>query len=202
MTSVPADSSPAAAALESGGEVHRAEAVAPPPPPDLRAIFRSEAPYVWNTLRFLGVQDRDLEDLTHDVFVTVHRRFADYDSARPIRPWLFGIALRIGMRYRTLARHRFEVMPGDLVDVADDRPTPEVELRHAQARAVVAAAIAELTEDHRAIFVLVELQGEAITDVATGLDLPLNTAYSRLRRARTQFRDIVTRLGYDEEVCA
>ena len=169
---------------------------------DLRAIFRREAPYVWNTLRFLGVQERDLEDLTHDVFIVVHRRLGDYDPARPIRPWLFGIALRIAMRYRTLARHRVEVMPGSMVDIADDRPTPEVELRHAQARAVVASAIAELTEDHRAIFVLVELQGEAITEVAAGLDLPLNTVYSRLRRARAQFRDIVTRLRYDEEVRA
>ena len=51
-----------------------------------------------------------------------------------------------------------------------------------------------LTEDHRAIFVMVELQDEPITEVAAGLGLALNTAYSRLRRARAQFRDAVIKL--------
>lgn len=168
-----------------------------PPPPDVQSIFRQESRYVWGTLRFLGVQERDLEDLMHDVFLTVHRRFEDYDQARPLRPWLFGIALRVAMRYRMLARHRHEVMLGDAAarpDIADERPTPEGELVHRQASRLVAAAIEALTEDHRAIFVMVELQDEPITEVAEGLGLPLNTVYSRLRRARAQFRDAVIKL--------
>ena len=36
-------------------------ALSPGSAPDLRSIFRRESPYVWNTLRFLGVQDRDVD---------------------------------------------------------------------------------------------------------------------------------------------
>src|SRR4051794_14126850 len=101
--------------------------------PSFRALFEREGSYVWNSLKRLGVQDRDLEDLSHEVFITVHRRLADYDPARPLRPWLFGICLRTAMRYRELARHRREVM-GDEVDAADDRPNAEALLQRKQAQ--------------------------------------------------------------------
>src|SRR5262245_47602718 len=86
----------------------------------LEDLFKAESSYVWNTLRRLGVQERDLEDLTHEVFLTVHRRLGDYDATRPVRPWLFGIALRTALRYRELARHRRELVtePPEAVDQA------------------------------------------------------------------------------------
>jgi RNA polymerase sigma-70 factor (ECF subfamily) len=64
-------------------------------PPPFRAVFDQEFGYVWNTLRRLGVRNADLEDVTHEVFLVFHRRMADYDPARPLRP--------------KLARHRHEV---------------------------------------------------------------------------------------------
>src|SRR5262249_19111441 len=65
-----------------------------------RAIYEREAPYVWRTLRRLGVRARDLEDVTHDAFMAAYRRFDDYDAARAIRPWLFGFAFRLAADYR------------------------------------------------------------------------------------------------------
>src|SRR5688572_25523780 len=47
--------------------------------PTFRALFEAELPYVRHTLRRLGVRERDVEDLTHDVFVAVHRGLPGYD---------------------------------------------------------------------------------------------------------------------------
>jgi DNA-directed RNA polymerase specialized sigma24 family protein len=52
-----------------------------------RALYQSEFGYVWNSLRRLGVPERDLEDLSHNLFLAVYRTFEDYDPASPIRPW-------------------------------------------------------------------------------------------------------------------
>ncbi len=164
-----------------------------PPPPSFRDIFETQGNYVWNTLRRLGAQERDLEDLAHDVFVTVHRRFADYDPSRPLKPWLFGICLRVAMRYRDLARHRREVMDVD-VEPADDRPDAEALLVRKQARDLVAEAMEALDMDRRAVFVMHEIDGEGIPEVAEALGIPLNTAYSRLRRARELFEAAVKRI--------
>src|SRR3954470_17891811 len=67
---------------------------------EFRRIYESEVAYVWSSLRRLGAPERDLEDLAHDLFVVVHRKLPEYDRTRPIRPWLFGIPLRIGARAR------------------------------------------------------------------------------------------------------
>ena len=45
-------------------------------------------PECFPTLKRLGVQDRDLEDVVHEVFITVHRRLCDYDPTRPLRAWV------------------------------------------------------------------------------------------------------------------
>ena len=192
---------------EPGRESDRGEADAPPlsavpPPPramaparpDFRAIFDHECGYVWNALRRLGVHERDLEDVAHDVFVTVHRRLDDYDPKRPIRPWLFGISYRIASDYRRLARHRREVV-SDAFDPADERPSQDEQVEAAQARRLVAQALEALELDRRAVFVMHELDGHAMPEIARALSIPLNTAYSRLRLAREQFAISVKRLA-------
>src|SRR5262245_55716076 len=67
---------------------------------DFRRVFELEAAYVARTLRRLGVDQADVEDMAHEVFLAVHRQLCDYDASRPLRPWLFGFAFRIASHYR------------------------------------------------------------------------------------------------------
>ena len=66
-----------------------------PPVPSLTDIYAAEVRWLWRVLWRLGVPERDLEDVAHDVFVVVHRKLPDYDPTRPLRPWLFGICFRV-----------------------------------------------------------------------------------------------------------
>jgi RNA polymerase sigma-70 factor (ECF subfamily) len=157
------------------------------------AVYGAELGYVWNTLRRLGVQDRDIEDLSHDVFVIVFRNLAAYDTRRPIRPWLFGIAFRVASDYRRSARHRREI-PGTAREVACPAPpADEVMLRRERQRLVV-RALEELELDRRAVFVMHDIDGHVMPDIAAALGVPLNTAYSRLRLARVDFAAAVRRV--------
>ena len=53
----------------------------------------------------------------------------------------------------------------------------------------VRAALEELTEEHRAILVLREMEGLCYEEIADVLELPVGTVRSRLHRARSQMRD-------------
>ncbi len=161
--------------------------------PSFREIFETQSAWMWNTLRRLGVHERDLEDVAHEVFIAVHRRLGDYDPARPLRPWLFGIALRTALRYRELARHRREVMGRDHEPMCE-APSAEDRIAAAEARRLVRHALAGMEMNRRAVFVMHEIDGEPIPAVADALGVPLNTAYSRLRLARADFRAAVKRL--------
>jgi RNA polymerase sigma-70 factor (ECF subfamily) len=161
--------------------------------PSLRDLFAMHAPYVWNTLRRLGVAAPDLEDLTHDVFLQVHRHLAHYDRARPVRPWLFGFAYRVASQDRRRARRRREThFDPDLT--ADGGSGPEELAAAQEQRELVVAALQATDLQRRAVFVLYELDGVAMDDIARTLGIPANTAYSRLRVARSEFAAAVKRI--------
>ena len=162
--------------------------------PEFRAIFDTECGYVWKTLRRLGVQERDLEDLAHDVFVVVYKRLDTYDPTRPLKPWLFGISFRVASDYRRLARHRRERITEDAAETEDDSPGADDRLESEQSRRLVLEGLESLDLDRRAVFVMHELDGHPIPAIAAALGIPVNTAYSRLRLAREQFAAAVKRI--------
>ena len=166
---------------------------------EFREVFEREFAYVTRTLRYLGVRGHDLEDVTHDVFLHVYRHLHDFDATRPLRPWLFGFAARIARDHRALARHRheFTAVP---TDVRDSAPLAEQLLIESQALAMALLALESLDPDERAVFVAHELDELPVPEVADVLAIPLNTAYSRLRRARSKFDAAATRLTAQERL--
>lgn len=163
----------------------------------LERIYDEQFDYVWNSLKRCGVPERDLEDLCHEVFVTIYQKLDDYDDDRPLQPWLFGFAFRIASDYREKASNARE----KLTDPDPPSQAPEVvdKLSADQARDIVMDALQEVDMERRAVFVLNELDGHAMPEVADSLAIPTNTAYSRLRAAREQFEQAVRDLLDEEE---
>jgi RNA polymerase sigma-70 factor, ECF subfamily len=162
-------------------------------PLELGAIFDEHFDYVWATLRRLGVRDADREDLVHEVFLKVHTRLADYDESRPLRPWLFGFAYRVAADHHRLARHRVEVL-GAQGEAAGDTVPADDRVAALEQRELVLAALDTLELDRRAVLVMHDIDDVPVPEIARLLDVPLNTAYSRLRLAREQLAGAVTRL--------
>jgi RNA polymerase sigma-70 factor (ECF subfamily) len=160
--------------------------------PTFSEIFGAELDYVWNSLRRLGIPDRDLEDLAHDVFFRVYERLVDYDPSRPLRPWLFGFAFRVASEYRRLFSNRREFLGAD-AEPADPAPNALEHLVQVEALGLAQIALDTLDMDRRAVFILHEIDGCAMPELARVLTIPVNTAYSRLRLAREQFQTAVRR---------
>jgi RNA polymerase sigma factor (sigma-70 family) len=119
------------------------------------------------------------------------RRWADYDTERPLRPWLAGIAFKVAHDYR---RRSGREVPGGLVDAEDQAPGAEEHLASSRARTLVLRALASLPEKQRTIIVMHDLDGASMREIADLLSVPLFTAYSRLRSARQAFAKAVRRL--------
>jgi RNA polymerase sigma-70 factor, ECF subfamily len=179
---------------ELGGDSARGVAAsgAPRATLDFRTIFELEVGYVMRTLRRLGVAPADLEDLAHDVFLAVHQRLDSYDPARALRPWLFGFAFRVASHYRRKAGRE---APLDHVErVVDATDGPEALLEKEVRRKLVLAGLDSIELSRRAVFVLHELDGVTCDEIARTLEIPVGTAYSRLRLARQDFTAAMNRL--------
>jgi RNA polymerase sigma-70 factor (ECF subfamily) len=153
-----------------------------------RAVFDAQYDYVHHSLRRLGVQQRDLEDVAHDVFVEVYKNLGRYDRQRPIKPWLFAFAFRLASDYRRLARHRTELgLPDDAASSTSSAPSAEDRAVDREAAQLVSAALEAMPIEQRAVFVLYEVDEIPMKEIAESLGIPANTAYSRLRLAREVF---------------
>ena len=155
----------------------------------LANIYREHFDFVWRSLRGLGIGESEAEDLAQDVFLVVRRRLPDFDTSRPLRPWLFGILRRVASdRRRSASRseRRLRLLPAAAAH-GTPHPTPEQTAADAQAASFVERFLDTLDESRRMIFVLSEVEGMSGTEIAEALGINRNTVYTRLRAARQQF---------------
>ncbi len=160
--------------------------LAPSPVASFEALYKAELTYVWHSLRRLGMPPAELEDCVHQVFLTAWRRLRDYDPRRPLRPWLFGIAFRVASDWRGLARERHEVLD-EPPEVGDERSRPDRLFSAQQEQLVVARVLDGMEVNRRVVFIMKEILGHDVPDIADAMGIPLPTAYSRLRLAREEF---------------
>jgi RNA polymerase sigma-70 factor (ECF subfamily) len=156
--------------------------------PSVREIFDTYAPFIWRTLRHLGISERDVEDVCQDVFVTVHRKRAGFEGRSTLRTWLYGICLRTASDHRRRAHVRREEPVSEPPTAVSD-PTQFEDAARRELRGALIALLDELDEDKRAVFVLHEIEELSMKEIAEIVECPLQTAYSRLRAARTMLRN-------------
>ena len=160
---------------------------------DCFATFERELDYLYGTLRRLRVPGADVEDLAHEVFLILHRRWCDYDPSAPIRPWLFGIAYRVAAAHRRKSRRE---LPRPSLEIEDPAPSADGVLSAQQARRIVLAALDEIPLPRRAVLVMHDIDGVAMREIAKTLSIPLFTAYSRLRKARRELETAARGIQY------
>lgn len=178
----------------NGGSMHRdSTAASGAQDVDFSAMFRAEFGYVLHSLRRLGVAARDLDDAAQEVFLAVHRAWGQYDRARPVRPWLFGFAFRVAANHRRAGWSRRVVLE-EPADVRDSAPDMVARLDADRNRALVIEALDALDLDHRAVLILVDIDGVPQSEVASSLGIPTGTVSSRLWHARRDFTAAVHRL--------
>jgi RNA polymerase sigma-70 factor (ECF subfamily) len=155
--------------------------------PSFRELFDAHGPYIWRTLRRLGVREADAKDMCQEVFVVVHRRLPDFDGTASVRTWVYGIAVRVASQYRRRAVHRHEELSDQIPEIVSTPPQDDT-LYGKWLLERLNAALDRLDENQRVVFVLYELEELTMTEIASALGCPLQTAYSRLRVARETVR--------------
>jgi RNA polymerase sigma-70 factor (ECF subfamily) len=150
-------------------------------------IFREHGPFVWRALRRLGVSPSDADDACQEVFVVVYRKLGEYQGRSQLRTWLYGIAVRVAAAHRRRAHARREIATEEPVgEHAASTANPEGAAADREALAMLDRALDDLDDDKRAVFVLYEVEGLEMPEVAEAVGCPLQTAYSRLHAARKE----------------
>jgi RNA polymerase sigma-70 factor (ECF subfamily) len=161
---------------------------------NFREVYDEHAAFVWRALRRLGVPDAHVRDAMQDVFLVMHRRLPEFDGRAKVTTWLFRVCFNTARDYRRRAHVRYEVVDTETVEQQADADGAALEnLERRERQALVERALARLTLEQRAVFVLFELEDQTGEQIAETLMIPLGTVYSRLRLARAEFRKGIAR---------
>jgi RNA polymerase sigma-70 factor, ECF subfamily len=163
------------------------------------AAFADHFDYLCLTLRRFGVPPADVEDLAQDVFLVMCRRWSEYRRERPLRSWLAGIAFNVARKHR--GKLWRETLVAD-VDLPDQASGPDERLQIERTRLLALRALASLSARDRHVLILHDIDGLPMQEIASLLDVPLFTAYTRLRRARLRFARATSAMQGDAPLSA
>jgi RNA polymerase sigma-70 factor (ECF subfamily) len=135
----------------------------------------------------------DAEELCQEAFVRAWRSLKNFKGDSSFYTWIFRIATHLGIDHQRRLARRATVEFDDALK-SDDSPladtlaskqaTPRKHAERAELRAALEAAIDALSPEHRAVFVLYELEGMNYQDIAKTVGCSAGTVMSRLHYAR------------------
>ncbi len=148
---------------------------------------------LFNTLLPLSASREEAEDLTQDAFVQAFTKLRTFQQQSAFYTWLYRIAFNLALG-RKRRRRRSEISVEQAREVTGVEPVdagdaPGERMERTERVNQVRGALDALSEEHRSILVLREMEGCCYETIAEILDLPVGTVRSRLHRARLQLRD-------------
>ncbi len=176
-----------------------ASVAAPAPTPvraalDVATVYGRHADDVARWARRLGGPRIDAEDVVHEVFLVVQRRFHEWRGDAQVTTWLYEITFRVVRERRSRGWWRrwstgiiggdSSGPDGDLAKLPVDQPDALDLLQRREAAAALYGILDGIGEKYRSVIILFELEGLSGEEIAALTGISLANVWIRLHRAR------------------
>lgn len=149
---------------------------------------------LYNTLVHVVGNTEDARDVVQDALVQAFVKLDTFRGSSAFYTWLYRIAFNVAASHRRRKKptvsvdHTREIAGEEPIDKDND---PHAKLEQGERFRQVHEALAQLSEEHRVVLVLREIDGCCYETIADVLDLPIGTVRSRLHRGRLQLKDLL-----------
>lgn len=138
--------------------------------------------------KMMGDYD-EAADIVQNVFLKTSQNIWRYDESRRFYTWLYRIAVNTSIDYmRKHRRHRHESLDNVREATADRHDNPEKSYQANRLREYISAAAEKLNGKQKSAFILRDIEGCQIDDVANIMEMPEATVRWYLHRARQRIR--------------
>jgi len=165
--------------------------------PAFEVVYDRYVDFVYRSVRRLGVTEAAAEDITQEVFITVHRKLDTFEGRSSLKTWIFGVAHGVVRNHRRSAKRARDRDGGSTEDMEIADPItgndPLRQAERSEAVQILHAVLAAMDEDKREVFLLADLEKIPPAEIASFKGMKLFTVYSRLRAARAQFKKLASR---------
>ena len=158
---------------------------------------------VYNTACRICKNEADAEDVAQEVFLKVYRALPNFKGESSFSTFLYRVTVNACLDFvrrsgraaaESLVRQdadgeEYEYLPADV------EQTPERQSERAELRETLRRSILRLSDEHRAVILLRDVNGLSYEEIAAVLSCSVGTVKSRINRAREKLREILKKEG-------
>jgi RNA polymerase sigma-70 factor (ECF subfamily) len=168
---------------------------------DLVGLYQNK---VYNLCCHLTGNHDDAQDLAQEAFIRAYKALGNFRNEADFGTWLHRITLNVWLNIKRKNSCKivsldepYESGDGSSMqrEVAALDGDPLEALEEKEFRGLVRSALNALSEEHRSVLVLREIEGYNYEEISRMLDCSLGTVKSRISRARELLRREMTELG-------
>jgi RNA polymerase sigma-70 factor, ECF subfamily len=164
--------------------------------PAFESIYQQYFDFVWSGAVRLGVRPAAIDDVVQEIFMVIHSRLSTLREPASLRSWIYGIVRRTVSDHHRSQRTRSALGTTFAQESELQQPIVQTPLELTEQNAqlkLLQSLLDAIDPPKREVFVLAELDEMTVPEIAEALEIPLNTAYSRLRAAREAFEQGLAR---------
>lgn len=158
-------------------------------------LMRRHNQLLYRTIRSYFREEADVEDIMQDTYIKVFEKLYQFNKDAQFTTWLVRIGINEALqRKRKLKKHNGLKYIGsedtEIFQIPDTTTmNPEIKSKVINPAIFIENAIEGLPEKYKIVYMLKEVEGMEVAEVAAGLQLSVSNVKIRLHRARKMLKD-------------
>jgi RNA polymerase sigma-70 factor (ECF subfamily) len=155
----------------------------------MEELLASVAPSIQRFAMRMCRNPADADDVLQDALLSIATHLHEFEGRSSLPTWAFSLTRSACSRRRRGLKNQPAEQDEVLAGRPADAPGPEEVALSGEAREIVGHALDRLSDDHREVLLLRDVEGLTAPEAALALGLSVDALKSRLHRARAALRD-------------
>lgn len=157
-------------------------------------IIRRNNQLLYRVIRGYLDDVQDVEDVMQEAYISAYVKLHQFRGDAAFSTWLVRIGINEALKH---LRKQQKIMDNHISkDITEniaeqDYKTPEGKVIHIETREEIDKAIDELPPMYRSVFILREVEGMSMDEVAQSLQITVSNVKVRLHRAKNLLKDVL-----------
>ncbi|HEY0091256.1 MAG TPA: RNA polymerase sigma factor [Flavobacterium sp.] len=155
-------------------------------------LMRHNNQKLYRAVRSYFSKDEDIEDIMQETYINAFQKLSQFKNDSLFSTWLIRIGINEALqKMRKLQRTKLKYLPleENVFQIEDTIITaPELTITHIQSAQVIADAFETIPHKYRVVFMLREVEGMEISEIAASLDISQSNVKVRLHRAKSMIK--------------